>query len=432
MQTAAEVTVHAMAFVLQVVPIGTNIGLLRILWVMINGSFLQSRGAMFPALALNGFSDQEIRRSWAAASKGSWDINDLLETWGLYVASQNQWRARRYEGYEVLSVDLTGFWRPKLKNWLGKHYNSIARRALPAVVFGVMTISGGINGKRVPLLTRIVRIQPELDKASSRAHLLKEAFAQAGIDKVVVVDAGFGVDEVHAAGITRFVLRLAVNCTARRNFLPIYKGRGRPQVYGEVVRPLARKHKDHLISASAPDQESQFDYQGRRIRVEYWENVVTTDTKASPDAQTYSIYVYHDPFYEKPMVLATGLKVKKPETPYLIYRDRWPVEHPPLAAKQMIGLHRLFVSAREAVFRLPELGFLAGSILTHVAAMLPPVPTGFWDRTPKATPGRLRRVLARADFPNIALIYPELREKASVFDHLPKGIEAHRRHKQET
>ena len=71
MLTAAEVTVQAIAFVVQTVPIGTNIGLVRILWVMVNGSFLRSRGAIFSALHLSGFDAQEIRRSWAAVRYGN-------------------------------------------------------------------------------------------------------------------------------------------------------------------------------------------------------------------------------------------------------------------------------------------------------------------------------------------------------------------------
>jgi hypothetical protein len=126
--------------------------------------------------------------------------------------------------------------------------------------------------------------------------------------------------------------------------------------------------------------------------------------------------------------LATNLALA-PQTAYLIYRDRWPVEQAPLAAKQMIGLHRHFVFAPETCFRLPELGLLAGAILTYVAAVLPPVPTAFWDRSPKPTPGRLRRVLAQADFPNLLDCDPQLRKKNSVTAHLPKGIDAHRRTK---
>jgi hypothetical protein len=138
--------------------------------------------------------------------------------------------------------------------------------------------------------------------------------------------------------------------------------------------------------------------------------------------------VYDDPHYKQPLVLATNLGLEPP-TAYLIYRDRWPVEQAPLAAKQMIGLHRHFVFAPEICFRLPELGLLAGAILTYVAAVLPPIPTAFWDRAPKPTPGRLRRVLAQADFPNLLALDPELRKKNSVTAHLPKGFDAHRRTK---
>jgi len=48
---------------------------------------------------------------------------------------------------------------------------------------------------------------------------------------------------------------------------------------------------------------------------------------------------------------------------------------------------------------LPELTHLAVNILTYLAAVLPPLPTGFWNRQPKRTPGQLRRVLAQSGFP---------------------------------
>jgi hypothetical protein len=428
MLIAAAVTVQAMAFVVQTVPIGTNIGLIRILWVMVNGSFLQSRGAVCSALHGNGFTVDEIRRSWAALRCGTWEINDMLESWQLYVASQNQWRVRRHEHYRVLSVDITGFWRPKLQGWVGKHYHHLAQKALPAVVVGVMVISGQVESHRIPLLRRIVRCQPQMSKPDFRRQLLRAAAAQMALDEVVVVDAEFALAELQAASVARYVVRLASNVTARRNQLPAYQGRGRPRVYGEKVRPLSRKRKAHQIAATPADQQSQFDYQGRCIQVGFWHNLVGPDTAAAADAQTFSIYVYADPLYKQPLVLATNLLLE-PQTAYLIYRDRWPVEQAPLATKQMIGLHRHFVFAPESCFRLPELGLLAGAILTYGAAVLPPVPTAFWDRTPKPTPGRLRRVLAQAKFPNLADYDPELRKKNSLTTHLPKGIDAHRRSK---
>jgi len=414
MLIAAEVTVQAMAFLVQTVPIGTNIGLIRILWVMVNGSFLRSRGAIFSALHLSGFSVQEIRRSWAALRYGTWEINELLENWQSYVKSQNHWRVRRY---------------PHLQGWLGKHYHNLAQKALPAVALGVMVNSGQVGSHRIPLLRRIVRCQPQTSKTDFRSQLLRQAAIEAASDQVMVVDAEFGVAELQATGVARYVVRLATNATARRNQLPLYKGRGRPTVYGEKVRPLARRRKAHQIPATTPDQQGQFEHQGRTIHVSFWHDLVSTDTAAAADAQTFSIYVYADPLYKQPLVLATDLHLSAPETAYLIYRDRWPVEQAPLAAKQMIGLHRHFVFAPEICFRLPELGLVAGAILTYVAATLPPVPTAFWDRAPKPTPGRLRRLLAQADFPNLLDCDQELRKKNSVTAHLPKGIDAHRRTK---
>ena len=128
--------------------------------------------------------------------------------------------------------------------------------------------------------------------------------------------------------------------------------------------------------------------------------------------------------------MATSLTKLAAKSTYHVYRDRWPVEQPPLAAKQMIGLHRQFVFADESCFRLPELSLIAGALLTYLAAVLPPIPSGFWDRSPASTPGRLRRVLQQADFSTLPIQDPQLRKKNSVTFHLPKGIAAHRRQKQ--
>ncbi|MDJ0595254.1 MAG: hypothetical protein QNJ72_35625 [Pleurocapsa sp. MO_226.B13] len=73
---------------------------------------------------------------------------------------------------------------------------------------------------------------------------------------------------------------------------------------------------------------------------------------------------------------------------------------------------------------------LVGNILSYLALVLPPMPTGFWDRCPKRTTGRLRRRLARTHFPKVALNHRQIRKKNSVTAHLPKGIAAHRRQKQ--
>ncbi len=130
-----------------------------------------------------------------------------------------------------------------------------------------------------------------------------------------------------------------------------------------------------------------------------------------------------------PLVLGTELCLQ-PLSLFNLYLDRWPVEQVPLVAKQMLGLHRQFVFAPESCQRLPELIMLVGNILSYLALVLPPMATGFWDHRPQKTTGRLRRVLARAEFPKVALSHGPIRKKNSVTAHLPKGIAAHRRQKQ--
>ena len=226
MLTAVEKIITALAFVVQVVPIGTNISLLRLLWVMVNGSFLESRGAIHSALAANDFADEEIRRSWSALRYGAWAIAELVSAWQVYVAATNEWRARHYEGYRVKSVDITGFWRPRLQGKVNQHYAAIAQRALPAMIFGVMITSGEIKGKRLPLLHAIVRCQAATSEAEFRVELLKESRKSARPDEITVVDAGFELSELHEAEVKRFVVRLATNGTARTHQLPPSKGRG--------------------------------------------------------------------------------------------------------------------------------------------------------------------------------------------------------------
>ncbi len=426
MLTAVESTIAVLTFVVQDAPIGTNISLLRVLWAMMNGTFLVSRGALHGALQASDFAMEDIRRSWAAVRYGSWTIEDLLETWHIKVASTNEWRAQVYEGYRIKAVDITGFWRPCLQGKVNKHYNSVAKKALPAVVFGIMTISGEIKGKRVALLQAIERCDTDLKETEFRVQLLKSAVASAQPDEMTVTDAGFKLSELHEAGVKNFTARLAKNCTARKNELPKYKGRGAYPKSGIIVRPLPRIHDGKLIEATPCEQSGQFEHAGYIIHHESWHNLVTTRTKVAAENPTFSIYVFRDPRYLKPLVLANDMEVKA-QTVYLAYKHRWPVEHPPLAAKQMIGLHRQFVFADESCFRLPELALLAGNILSHMAAILPPMPSGYWDRIPKATPGRLRRVLSQVIFSSLDALAPELRKKNSVSDHLPKGVRGHRR-----
>ena len=429
MLTAVESTIQALQAVVQSMPLGTNYGLLQLMWVMLQGRLLESRGAIFPALLSGGLSLSQARRSWAALRYGSWKSQDLIEAWTNYVEEQGQWEEHRYEGYRGIAVDLTAFWRPKLKGWWGKHFHHLAGRALPAVTFGVMVRVGQIGRQRVPLLKRLVAPNQQDPRETKLVERLLGQVGQAlAADEVGVFDAGFKMANIQAAQVKRAVVRLANNVTARRNVVAPYAGRGRQPIYGLLVRPLRRKYKDRTIAATEPDFRDQFERQGRTIQVKGWYNLILPGVMPNRSNNTFDIYVYTDPLYRDPLVLGVTVRLS-PSAAFCLYQDRWPVEQPPLAAKQMIGAHRQFVFAPQSVRRWPELALIAGNILTYLAAVLPPVATGFWDTQPRATPGRLRRVVARADFPTSFPFDPQLRKKEAATDHLPKGILAHRRTK---
>ena len=151
-------------------------------------------------------------------------------------------------------------------------------------------------------------------------------------------------------------------------------------------------------------------------------------TTSKPGGPAFRCVVIRDPHYREPLVVATTLPVSASAL-WRLYRDRWPIEQVPLAAKQMLGAHRAFVFGDESRHRLPELALLAGNVLAYVAATTAAVATGFWDRRCRPTCGRLRRILLRVDFPVIPIPAEPLRKKASVTAHLPKGVQGHRRQK---
>ena len=107
MPIAIEQTLQALPIMVQSVPLGTNLALIHLMWSILNGSFLVSRGGIFPALQNSGFSPEEIRRSWQAMRYGAWNIDDLMESWRNYVQQQGKWQVHKYEGYRPLAVDLT-------------------------------------------------------------------------------------------------------------------------------------------------------------------------------------------------------------------------------------------------------------------------------------------------------------------------------------
>lgn len=399
--------------------------------MLVSGKLLASRGALFPALQAIGLKDAEVRRTWAAFRYGAWAIGTMLRSWQTYVEGQGQWQAHQYAGYYAKAVDITAYWRPTLKGIQSKHYDAQAEKALPAVVLGMIGRVGSVGEQRIALLTDLVRA--DLDDPSEtglQERLLQRVVLGLAEDEMPIFDAGFKLGQLFDAGLPRFVVRLAKNFTARRNDLPEYMEKGRPPEYGQRVRPLARTYQGKQITATPADRVTTWQQQDLVFRAEFWDDLVLPDTKPNPENQTFTVVAVYDPRFEEPWLLACPLKLSGADL-WALYHDRWPIEQLPQAAKHMVGAHRQFVFAPESCYRLPELSLLAGSIQTYLAASLPPIPTGFWDRNPKRTPGRLRRLLSRTTFSDLPVPLPgRVRKKAVVSGHLPKGILGHRRTKQ--
>lgn len=408
-------------------PVGTNLALLHFLWMLVSGALLPQRGALFPALQATGISEQATRRAWAAFRRGAWQTAVILRLWQEQIEGLPGWQVHRHEGYRAITVDITAFWRPALQNCPSKHYHPAANRALPAVIFGVIGEVGQIGGQRLACPLAFERVHPK-DPRESRLwqDLLRWTRRHLAADDVAVMDAGVKLADVQAAGVEQYLLRLATNFTARRNQPLPYGGKGRKPVYGEKIRPLPRSYKGKTIAASSPDRVETWTENGVEMQAEIWEDLILPGVIPGTQAKTFRVYAIYDPRYTTPWLLATPIHLKA-ATVKAMYQDRWPVEQIPLSAKQMVGAQRQFVHADESIQRLPELALLAGSILSYLAATVPAAPTGFWDRQPRRTPGRFRRMLMNKPFPQSYSLPGQIRKKASVTGHLPKGILAHRR-----
>jgi hypothetical protein len=386
MTTASDITLQVLQQIVKVVPVGTNLALLQLMWAMISGAFLSSRGAIHSALEQCGFEGREIRGSWRALRRGKWQIQELIQRFRQQVAQSGQWHSREYGGYRPVAVDTTAYWRPRLQGWPGKLFRQLAGRAMTGIGFGLIADVGQVGEQRLPLLRQIVRGQ----EAAEREMSLKErTVAQAGrrlqAQEVLLHDGGLSIAQLQAAGVPRFIVRLGSNCTARRPYLPEYKGRGRCPTRGVLVRPLERKLKDRHLPATAPDIVTSFIFAGRTITACGWMGVMRADLKVADQYQLYDIWVFDDPLFKTPLLLGTNLAAE-PEVIFRLYLDRWPVEQIPLVTKQLLGFQRQFVFVPLCCWRLGELAFLVGNILSWLAAVLPAQPTGYWDRHPKKRP----------------------------------------------
>ena len=357
-------------------PVGTNLGLLHLLWMLVSGQLLATRGAVIPGLSACGLAPRAVRRAWAAGGHGAWSSAGLLARWQELVAAEGRWQAHTHGGYHPVAVDVTAFWRPRLRGCPTTHYSAAAGRALPAIPVGLIGRVGSVGTQRLAVPLACVRAEGADPRPSTHARrLVRAAVQQAQADDALLLDAGFGLALLQEEGAPRYVVRCAKNATFRRAEPPPYQGRGRPPTRGATVRPLARTVQGRVIPATPPDRTATWAEEGLVVRADIWTDLLRADAPPRSVGPTVTVIAVHDPRYREPLLLATSLTISA-QAVQALYRDRWPVEQLPLAAKQMLGAARQFVSARETCQRLPELALLAGALLSYGAATAPAIPTG--------------------------------------------------------
>lgn len=417
--------------VVEGVGVGTNLNLVYLLWMMMSGRMLESRGAVIPGLSAFGLPADAVRRSEAALAYGDWKIERLVENFRKQMEEERRWEAHTHGGFRPVAADLVGFYRPKLKGCATKHYSSAAGKALPAIVVGIAGAVGSVDEQRLTVPRAIVETDPaDPSEKALMKRLIEEVKTGLANDEAIIVDRGFPLDLFLEAKIERYVKRERENFKAYRAEVS-YKGRGRHPEKGEIVRPLPRTYKDRRIEATPADREEYWEEEisrGQksrkiRLRAAFWDNLVE-----KTGGEVFRCVVIWDPRFRHPLVLVTPLDLSGADLRHL-YFDRWPIEGLPLVAKQLLGAGRQFVSGEKSRHRLPKLALFSGAILSYLGASEPAVATGFWDRSPRPTAGRLRRLLSSVYFRDLPLPTHKLRKKQSPTAHLPKGVDAHRRHK---
>ena len=199
--------------------------------MLVNGALFSNREALFPALKASGLSDAAVRRAWASFRGEVCQIAVLLRLWQAQIEELPQWRYHQHCGHRAVSVEITAFYRPQLKDCPSKHYYPPAGKALPAVIMGLVGVSGSLNGQRLAVPRGIPRVKSyDRSEKHLQIDLLEQVVRKLSSDEAAEMDAGFKLGQVQQASLKGYLLRLAKNFTARRNEPAPRKEKGRPPI----------------------------------------------------------------------------------------------------------------------------------------------------------------------------------------------------------
>ena len=428
-------------------PKGTDLGMCDVVSALLSGYFIESGGGITPAVdhyLRAAIPDEKeraarTRRAAKAVTYGQYNLDELLTELKAIVTADGQWQPTKIQGYQLKPVDMTAYKRSNVKRLKSKAYDSHASRAVPAVPFGIMGTTGRVGEQRVSILETVVCGNIDQNQPDDEMKAVYKQVAKRLKEKdIALLDAGFSLVDAVIHGVEQCVVRQARNCTFGKTPGKIpprtsNKGPTPSRHQAPVVRPLARQHGDKLLAASEPDQISTIlDEDGTEVEVDVWhklyflerhlDRIESPTLKRKLRKMPLKVVVIHHPDFNDPMVLATPLLALTAQSLVAIYPERWPIEGIPQTGKYLLsgGGGRHYVHHPTAMQRLPALTMIFGSLLKYLAAISPPIRTGFWDYVVKPTYGRLLRQLKKVGLP----LSSQLSKKASTTAHLPLGYEA--------
>lgn len=438
---------QAIEQVVATLPKGTDLGLCDVISAMWSGYFIETGGAMMPAvdLYLSQFDLSESeraarsRRAAKAVTYGQYNLEELLTKLQEIITKDEKWSATKVQGYTLKSVDNTSYKRSSVKVLKSKSYDATAGRALPAVPFGMMGTVGKVGEQRMVLLDMLYSGCTTTNNPSDDTKKVYQGVAKRLKEgELAIFDAGFSMIEACRYGVNNYVMRLSKNCTFGKTpgkVPPRTSNKGRPpsRHQAEIVRPLARQHGGKEIPASDADETvTIITEDGLSITIEVWSRVYflerhldKVDDEVLKEKLRHTplkVVAIHHPDFNDPLVIGTTVLELTAESLLAIYPERWPIEGVPQTGKYLLsgGGGRHYVHHPTAIVRLPALSMIFGSLFKYLAAISPPIRSGFWDRIVKPTYGRLLRYLKKVGIP----LSSQLSKKASITKHLPIGYEA--------
>lgn len=428
-------------------PKGTDLGLCDVISAMLSGYFVESGGSMMPAVDqyLKVFSDNEeeraarSRRAVKAITYGQYNLEELLGELKQRVEGDGHWQPTVIQGYKLKPVDMTAYKRSSVKSLKSKAYDSDAGKAVAAVPFGIMGTTGKVGEQRVALLEMLVCGDTSQNvPAAEMEKVYKQVAKRVTATDLALFDAGFSLVDAVRHGLNNCVVRLAKNCAFGETpgqIPPRTSHQGRPpsRPQAEAIRPLARKHGSNLLPKTEPmETHTVVDEADVEITIEVWSPVYflerqldRIENEACKDRLRQlplKVVAIHHPNFDDPLLLGTPVLALTTQSLPLIYPERWPIEGIPQTGKYLLsgGGGRHYVHHPTAMTRLPALTMIFGSLFKYLAAILPPIRSGFWDRAVKPTYGRLLKYLKKVGLP----LSSQLSKKASVTAHLPVGYAA--------